>query len=194
MKTKNFITAFMLVGLVWFGSGCNQSPKIAQIAYDRAVKADDDVTTALFVKAWGTNRIAGAEANAKELEKARVELLRAQLKGDLTPEKSEKIIDDLGARIANNEPKVTKGFAWLAFLLQQHERAQSLMGHVDFYLQSQHSIGEQLSDQVGGGWADTKESLGDWNPILGDLTDAATNIVNRFKGGKPDPQVLNPAN
>jgi len=187
---KLMVKTFLLIGLVGsigLGSGCTQSVKHAQYAFDRSNKVQEDIDTAFFTKGWGMTRIAAAEANAKEVEIARSALLRAQLDKSFSPEKAEQIINDLSKRIANNEPPMSKSFAWLAFLLQQSERVNSMRGNVDFYLQSQHSIVEQLSDQVPGGWGDLKSSFEDWKPVLGDLKDAAVNVWNKSKGTTPNP-------
>lgn len=148
-------------------TGCHQGPKLAQHSFDRGMQAQRDVRESLFVKAWGMNRIAGAEANGKAAAEAKVALLRAQLDGTFSPEVSEKIIEELADRIAHNEPLTTKGFAFLAFLMQQGELADAMLGNVDFYLQSQHGIIEQLSDQVPGTVDDMERAYGKWKDLLG---------------------------
>jgi hypothetical protein len=138
---------------------------------------------AFFAKGWGMTRIAGAEANAKEVEIAKVSLLRSQLDGSFTPQKAEEILIDMGNKIAANEPQISKSFAWLAFLLQQSELTQSMLGNVDFYLQSQHSIFEQVSDQVPGEWQDAEGSLDNWATVLGDMIGEAKKIIKNLTVG-----------
>lgn len=157
----------MIVAAALASAGCSQSAKLAQRSFDRSMEVQRGVRKSLFIKAWGMNRIAGAEANGKAAAEAKVELLRAQLDGRFSPEVSERIIDELADRVARNEPLTTKGFAWLAFLMQQGERADAMMGNVDFYIQSQRSIIEQLSDQIPGAADDMERSFGRWRDLLG---------------------------
>jgi len=164
--------------------GCSQSAKLAQRSFDRSMQVQRDVRKSLFVKAWGMNRIAGAEANGKALAQSKVALLRAQLNGKFSPEVSEKIIEELADRVARNEPLTTKGFAWLAFLMQQGERADAMMGNVDFYLQSQHGIIEQLSDQLPGTAEDIASEFGRWKELLGGSWES----VKGMFGDKPVPE------
>ncbi len=165
-------------------SGCNQAPKLAQHSFDRGMQVQRDVRESLFVKAWGMNRIAGAEANGKAAANAKLALLRAQLNGTFSPEVSESIIDELADRVARNEPLTTKGFAWLAFLMQQGEKADAMMGNVDFYLQSQHGIIEQISDQIPGTVEDMERSFGKWKDLLGGSWESIKGI---FGGDRPAP-------
>ncbi len=163
----NRICVFALVALFPV-VGCSQAVKHAQAAYDRSTKVQDDITMAFVVKTHGLIRIVATEANSKEVEKAKVALLRSQLDGSFTPQKAEEIMTEMGNNIMANEPQISKSFAWLAFLLQQSERAKAMMGNVDFYLQSQHSIFEQLSGQAIASWKDVKKSLEDWKSVIGD--------------------------
>ena len=169
MSNRAIATAAFIIATasLVISSGCAQGPKLAQRSFDRGMQAQRDVRGSLFVKAWGMNRIAGAEANGKAVANAKVALLRAQLNGTFSPEVSERIIEELASRVAHNEPLTTKGFAWLAFLMQQGERADAMMGNVDFYLQSQHSIIEQISDQVPGTVEDMEQAYGKWKDLLG---------------------------
>lgn len=172
-----------IMPIILLATGCSQSVKHAQTAYDMAVQNQRNLTESFFVKAWGMTRIAGAEANAKEVESAKVDLLRSQLDGTFSPQKAEEILSRMGTKIATNEPKTSKSFAWLAFLLQQSELTQALLGNVDYYLQSQHSMFEQISDQVPGEWQDAKGSLDNWATVLGDLIEEAKKIVKN--SGQP---------
>jgi len=156
-----------IVAVAFAATGCSQSAKLAQRSFDRSMQTQRDVRKSLFVKAWGMNRIAGAEANGKALAQSKVALLRAQLDGKFSPEVSEKIIEELADKVARNEPLTTKGFAWLAFLMQQGERADAMMGNVDFYIQSQHGIIEQLSDQLPGSVDDVAAQFSRWKELLG---------------------------
>ena len=156
--------------------GCAQSAKLAQHSFDRGMEAQRGVRDALFVKGWGMTRIAGQEANNKEVALAKVDLLRAQLDKTFSPEKSEAILDKLGGRIAANEPLTSKSFAWLAFLMQQGERADQMLGNVDFYLESQHPILQQVSGQVPGVMDDAKQAFESWKVVLGPLWDAVKKI------------------
>lgn len=157
-------------------AGCAQSPKLAQRSFDRGTNVQRGVRDALFVKGWGMTRIAGQEANGKELALAKVDLLRAQLDGTLTPQKSEEILDKLGNRVAANEPLVSKSFAWLAFLMQQGERADAMLGNVDYYLESQHPIWQQMSEQVPGAADDAKQAYESWKDVLGPMWDAIKKV------------------
>lgn len=160
-------------------TGCGQAVKRAQFAYDRASASQRDVRAALFTKAWGMTRIAGAEANAKSLAEAKVVLLRAQLNKDFGLEKAEQILDQLASEIAKHEPFVSDSFARLSFLLQQGELADAMMGNVDFYLESQRSWASQLTDQAPGVADDVEKA---WISVEGLLKP----IVDRFKD-KPVP-------
>lgn len=187
MKRLAFSATAVLALAVF--SGCSQAVKHAQTAFDRANSVQDDLTTAFFVKGWGMSRIAGSEANARAVAEAKIDLLRAQLDGTFDAAKSEEILNQLSERIAKNEPYVSKSFAWLAFLLQQSERVQSLRGNVDFYLQSQHSIIEQLSGQVPGGWDDLKGAYEDWKPVIGDIKGATGRLLQKLReAGLADPE------
>jgi len=174
------------IAFVAFASaGCSQSAKLAQRSFDRSMEVQRGVRKSLFIKAWGMNRIAGAEANGKAAANAKVELLRSQLNGQFSPEVSERIIDELADRVARNEPLTTKGFAWLAFLMQQGERADAMMGNVDFYIQSQHGIIEQLSDQIPGTVDDMERSFGRWKDLLGGSWES---VKGMFGDDKPSPE------
>ena len=164
--------------------GCSQSAKIAQDAFDRSDISQDELNSAMFVKAWGMTRIAGSEANGRAVSDAKVAMLRAQIDNTLTPAKVEQIINDLNTRISENEPYVSKSFAWLAYLLQQNERASAMRGNVDFFLQSQHPIGEQLSSQVPGSVDDIKASYANWEPVLGPMKREAQKLIAAIKGVK----------
>jgi hypothetical protein len=164
--------------------GCSRSVKHAQSAHDKATINQRNLTMAFFAKGWGMTRIAGSEANAKEVEIAKVSLLRSQLDGTFTPQKAEEILSDMGNKIAANEPYTSKSFAWLAFLLQQSELTQAMFGNVDFYLQSQHSIFEQVSDQVPGEWEDAKGSIDNWSTMLGELVEEAKKLIGNANNGK----------
>lgn len=163
-------------------AGCSQGAKLAQNAFDKAETSQEQISAAMFTKAWGMTRIAGSEANGKAVAEAKVALLRAQLDGTFTPAKAEEIIDKLNTQVANNEPYVSKSFAWLAFLLTQSERASAMRGNVDFYLQSQHPIAEQLSSQVPGSVDDIKASYANWEPVLGPMRSEWQKIVAAMKG------------
>jgi len=170
-------------------AGCmKQSPKLAQHSFDRGMDAQRGVRNALFVKGWGMTRIAGQEANNKEVALAKVDLLRSQLDKTFSPEKSEAILDRLGGRIAANEPLVSKSFAWLAFLMQQGERADTMLGNVDFYLESQHPIWQQVSEQVPGAMDDAKQAFESWRGVLGPVWDAVKKIfqpANKVVSAQP---------
>jgi hypothetical protein len=161
---------------VALSAGCAQSAKLAQHSYDRGMDAQRGVRNALFVKGWGMTRIAGQEANNKELALAKVDLLRSQLDKTFSPEKSEEILDRLGDRIAHNEPLVSKSFAWLSFLMQQGDKADEMLGNVDFYLESQHPIWQQLSEQVPGTMDDAKQAFESWKDLLGPVWDSIKKI------------------
>lgn len=179
------ITAVAIALAALVTTGCHQAPKLAQHSFDRGMQVQRDVRESLFAKAWGMNRIAGAEANGKAAANAKVALLRAQLNGTFSPEVSERIIDELADRVARNEPLTTKGFAWLAFLMQQGEKADAMMGNVDFYLQSQHGIIEQISDQVPGTVEDMEAAYGKWRDLLGGSWESIKGI---FGADKPMPE------
>jgi len=170
------VALLMLAG----NTGCGQAVKRAQFAYDQASASQRDVRAALFTKAWGMTRIAGAEANGKSLAEAKVALLRAQLNEDFGPERAEQIIDQLANEIAKHEPFVSDSFARLSFLLQQGELADAMMGNVDFYLESQHSWASQLADQAPGVAEDVDKA---WDSVEGILKP----IIDRFKKDKPPP-------
>ena len=170
-------------------AGCmKQSPKLAQHSFDRGMGAQRGVRDALFVKGWGMTRIAGQEANGKELAMAKVALLRAQLDGSFSPQKSEEILDKLGDRVAANEPLVSKSFAWLAFLMQQGERADQMLGNVDFFLESQRPIWQQMSEQAPGAMDDAKQAYESWKGVLGPVWDAIKKIfqpTNKVVSAQP---------
>ncbi len=184
MSNRKIAAATVIALAALAATGCNQAPKLAQFSFDRGMQVQRDVRESLFAKAWGMNRIAGAEANGKAAANAKVDLLRTQLNGTFSPEVSEAIIDELADRIARNEPLTTKGFAWLAFLMQQGEKADAMMGNVDFYLQSQHGIIEQISDQVPGTVDDMEASFGKWKELLGGSWESIKSI---FGADEPAP-------
>jgi len=159
--------AVAAVALVLSAGCAAQSPKLAQRSYDRGMDVERGVRNSLFVKGWGMTRIAGQEANNKEVALAKVDLLRSQLDGTFNPKRSEEILDSLGNKIAANEPMVSKSFAWLSVLMQQGDKADEMMGNVDFFIESKRPAWEQVSEQVPGAADDAKQAYESWKVVLG---------------------------
>jgi len=185
MRRFLFTTAALAM-LATLSTGCAQSSKVAQMSFDRGMGVQREVRDALFTKGWGMTRIAGHEANNKVLAEAKVDLLRAQLDGSFTPEKSEEILDKLAERIANNEPHVSKSFAWLSFLMVQGERADTMLGNVDYYLESQRPIWSQMSDQVPGVMDDARQAYENWKDVIGPVWDTVKGLFQPA-GDSPAP-------
>ena len=184
-----FLTLTLALALAaTLSTGCAQSAKIAQVSFDRGMEVQRDVREALFTKGWGMTRIAGHEANSKAVAEAKVDLLRAQLDGTFTPEKSEEILDGLAQRIANNEPPVSKSFAWLSFLMVQGERADAMLGNVDYYLESQRPIWSQVSEQVPGTLEDAKQAYENWKDVIGPVWDAVKGLFPSDQPAGPAPE------
>lgn len=151
-------------------TGCSQSWKDAKYAFDRGTKHSDDVSTALFVKGWGMNRALITESRSKWVKEAQLKMMRAKEAGLVTQEKVEEIINFLDSEIGKDEAVTSQNFAYLSYCLVQHERAQQMLGNVDFKLESDKPIFLSASEQARASAEDAKSEIDLWVPLIGSLS------------------------
>jgi len=171
---KKIIFVFVVFVML---SGCSQSAKIAQDNLARSSTVQSEVDMALFEKAWGMNRIAFGEASLKEKEHARGDLLQAQLDGNLTVAKAQEIVDNMHKNIAGNEPPMSRGFAYLTFLMIQAEKVKSLNGTVDVFIESKKPMWQHIFKQARATVQDAVSEVERWVPLIGEVQ----SLVNKFK-------------
>jgi len=171
---KKIIFVFVVFVML---SGCSQSAKIAQDNLARSSTVQSEIDMALFEKAWGMNRIAFGEASLKDKEHARGDLLQAQLDGNLTVVKAQEIVDNMHKSIASHEPPMSRGFAYLTFLMIQAEKVKSLDGTVDVFIESKKPIWQHIFKQARATVQDAVSEVERWVPLIGEVQ----SLVNKFK-------------
>jgi len=149
--------------------GCGRSINVAEDSLSRYVKVNDEVRTALFVKAWGLNRAAITESRQKLTKTAELALVESAQDGKVDASIARNVVSNLETELGKDEVVSSENFAYLSFLMVAGERADSLGGNVEFYLESQKPIWKQLSSEAKHGVDSIVAEFDAWGKIISSL-------------------------
>ncbi len=166
-------------------AGCapSQATKIAQISFDMGRDVHNATVEALFDKSWQLNQAALNESCAKWVAESRIALGAAAENGLISEDRATEIMLVLKTELQIDQEVAGKNYVYLALLMRNFERANSLIGNMDFYLGSQEGTLIKLADYVNEGYKDIKGKYVDLkdDELLTDLRNAWTSLKNKVK-------------
>lgn len=188
---KNIVFfAIFVITLVMFAlfAGC-ASQSLAQTtnAFDLGRKINHDVVNRLFTKSWNLNAAALNEASQKWLLDAELVMVKATEAGVIPVDRATEVMVILKKELSIDQDVAAANFLYLAVLMRQHERANSLTGLVDFYLGSQVSLVEKLTEHVIEGYDGLRVQAGKLGSLqlLSDLKVAWNAVKNKVVATQP---------
>ncbi len=174
----------VVLGLVIF-AGCapSQATKIAQLSFDVGRDVHNSTVEALFDKSWQLNQAALNEACAKWVAESTIALNTSAENGVITVERATEIVRVLKSELQTDQTVAGKNYVYLALLMRNYERANSLIGNMDFYLGGQEGLLTKLADYTNEGYKDLKSKYVDLkdDELLTDLRNAWVALKGKLK-------------
>ena len=166
-------------------AGCmpSQATKIARMSFDVGRDVHNATVEALFDKSMQLNQAALNEACSKWVAESTIALNTSAENGVITTERATKIITVLKRELQIDQQVAGKNFVYLALLMRNYERANALIGNMDFYLGSQEGLLTKLADYTNEGYKDLKSKYVDLkdDELLTDLRNAWIALKGKLK-------------
>ena len=165
MRVRLILAVMILVFLL---AGCQGATR-AHYSLEKGMRANLDVRTAFFVKAWGLNRALITEAREKWIGEAANDILDGSQDGKIETSRAMEVLAKLNQDIGQDEAVISESFAYLAFLLVAGERADQYLHQADGFLESRKPIWNHLSQDSYETTHDILDEVRRWKPLIQDI-------------------------